>query len=197
MTLPRIAWVTTILLLLSPISMATFGKRREFKPMDVPAEAAMLVKAAAEDHLEKRPGRQIRVRKTGQGLRFNRMEDGLFRISFDLSLQYMGEFPLSSLIPGIEERKTLGARDLKNPTFAWKLDDRTRKEIENMINTPEHGILRSEVRHTEMISGAKGDTVQTGTRVELMVGSAEKAVEIITLYFSKFAEDAVLWEDDG
>lgn len=195
-TVQQMARVATALLLLAPAGEASYRKHAEFKPADVPTEAARFLKTAVEQQ-EWWPGRRILVRKTGQGIHFHLKDNGSFLITLDISLQYKGKGPSTFLIDGIEERKTMGSRPLENPSFEWSLDDQTQKEIENMVNTPKHGIFRFEVKHTELVSTAKGEPIQTRTRVEMTAWTPEKALEIITLYFSKFPAETTLWEDDG
>ena len=191
-----IARIAAVLLLAVSIGQASYRNHAEFKPADVPVKAAKLLKTAVEQH-EWWPGRRILIRGIEQGLHFRRKDNGSFRISFDISLQYTGKSPSTSLIDGIEERKTLDSRDLKAPAFKWKLDDKTQKAIEDMVNSPKHGIMDFQVEHTILVDTAKGKAITSRSQVSMTVWTPEKALEIISVYFANFPADTLLWEDDG
>jgi hypothetical protein len=191
-----IARIAAVLLLAVSIGQASIRDHAEFKPADVPVEAAKFLRTAEESH-PWWPGRRILIRGTDQGLHFHRKDNGSFWIRFDISLQYTGKRPSSSFMDGIEERKTLDSRDLKNPAFKWKLEDKTQKAIEDIVNSPKHGVMDFKVEHTILVNTTNGESITSRSQVTMTVWSREKALEIISLYFANFPADTLLWEDDG
>ena len=175
---------------------ASYRKHAEFKPADVPSQAAEFIKTAV-DGRSFLIGRQIIARKTGQRLHFRRQENGTFWIKFDICLQYRGEGPFEAFNSEIKKNVVLDRRDLSKPTFSWKLHEGSQKGIEEMVNSPKQGFEEFVVSHTELVTVSNGEKIQCRTTAVLTARTPEKALEVISLYFSKFPEDTLLVEDDG
>jgi len=163
----------------------SYRKHAEFKPADVPSQAAQFIKTAV-DGRSFLNGRQIIVRKTGQRLHFRRQGNGTFWIKFDICLQYRGDGPFEAFNRDIKKNVALDRRDLSKPTFSWKLHEGSQKGLEEFA-----------VSHTELVTVPNGEKIQCRTTAVLTARTPEKALEVITLYFSKFPEDTLLVEDDG
>ena len=179
-------------------ALGSFRDHKRFTPNEVGAMTRYLIEALKEReaaHPGAIFGRAILTEGTGIGVRLSLEKNGQIELAFDLALEKKRKGYISASQDGIDDRRALVFRPVKNPEYRWSLDEQAVESLELKFSEPASKVWNYTLYHEVLVSEGTGEIVQSSTRVTARVWTVEQAVALVESYYSRHPKSTPLWED--